>query len=104
MLGLGMIVVSLELAVTIRVCVSFVAPEVIPFRFTVWLVASSPIVSGLIGSNVGGSLTGLTVTVKVRCTTLFEPAPSLTVTVTVVDPKALLTEVNVNVPVVFGLV
>ena len=39
--------------------------------------------------SVGGWLTGLTVTVKVRETTLLLAPPSLTVTVMVAEPKAI---------------
>src|SRR5229473_3173702 len=53
---------------------------------------------------VGGASTALTVTVKLRVTTLFERPPSFTVTVIVAVPVALVTGLNVNVPVPFGLV
>src|SRR5436853_6347275 len=57
----------------------------------------------LVRSSVGGSLTGSTVTVNVRVTMLLEAAPSLTVTVTVVEPDKLATGVNESVPVGSGL-
>ena len=54
--------------------------------------------------KVGGSFTGLTVTVKVRVTILLLAPPSLTVTVMSADPKALGTGVKVRDPVALGLV
>ena len=53
---------------------------------------------------MGGWLTGLTVTVKVRETMLLLVPPSLTVTVMVAEPKASLAGVKVIEPVVLGLV
>ena len=53
--------------------------------------------------TVGRSLTGLTVTVKVRLMVLFRLWPSLTVTVMVAVPEALATGWKVRLPVVLGL-
>ncbi len=53
---------------------------------------------------VGGTSTALTVTLKLRVATLLERPPSFTVTVIVAVPVALVTGLNVNVPVPFGLV
>jgi len=53
---------------------------------------------------VGGRLTGLTVTVKERETTLLLALPSLTVTVIVAEPEAEVTGVNRIEPVALGLV
>jgi hypothetical protein len=53
---------------------------------------------------VGGASTALTVTVKLRVTTLFERPPSFTVTVMVAVPVALVIGLNVNVPAPLGLV
>ena len=54
--------------------------------------------------SVGGWLTGLTVTAKVREIMLLLVPPSLTVTVMVAEPKPLATGVKVMEPVVLGLV
>ena len=61
-------------------------------------------VAGLIASSRGGSLTGLTVTVKEVVVMLFAPWPSLTERVIVAVPKAFAAGANVNVPLRFGLV
>ena len=73
--------VLLEEVVTVRVWLSLVAPEVMPVRLTVWRPAFSLMVTLASGSSVGAWLTGLTVTAKVRETTLLMVPPSLTVTV-----------------------
>src|SRR5882672_1807578 len=95
--------VSLEAAVTTKVWLSFGAPELIPVRLTNWAGESSGMLGLPIGSSVGGSFTGLTVTVKVRVTMLLEPPPSLMVTVIVVEPDRLATGVNETVPEGLGL-
>ena len=56
-----------------------------------------------IGSRVGGTLTGLTVTVNERTTVLLLAPPSLTVTEIVAEPKALTAGVRLKVPVLPGL-
>ena len=53
---------------------------------------------------VGATLTWLTVTVKVRETTLLLVPPSLTVTVMVAEPEAAATGVNLIEPLAPGLV
>ena len=57
----------------------------------------------LMGFNVGGWLTGLTETVKVREMMLLLAAPSLTVTVMMAEPLALAAGVKVREPVVLAL-
>ena len=75
-----------------------------PDRLTVCSPAFSLIVTLLIAFNVGAWFTGLTVTVKVRVTTLLLAPPSLTVTVIVALPNPLVAGVKRKVPVAFGLV
>ena len=75
-------------AVIVRVCDSFAAPEEIPVRGTNCRPESSTSVRLEIVSSVGGSLTALTVTVKLRVTMLLEVPPSSIVTVIVDDPTA----------------
>ena len=94
----------LDEAVTASVWSSLVAPEVMPERLTVWRPAPSLMVTLASVFSVGAWLTGLTVTVKVRETALLLVPPSLTVTVMVEEPWALATGVNLNEPVVLGLV
>ena len=94
----------LDEAVTVSVWDSLVAPEVIPERLTVWRLAFSLMVTLASALSVGGWLTGLTVTVKVRETTLLLAPPSLTVTVMVAEPKPKVTGVKVIEPVALGLV
>jgi len=84
--GVGIRPVLLEEAVTVRVWTSLVAPEVMPVRLTVWRPAFSLIVTLASALSVGGWLTGLTVTRKVREKTLLLVPPSLTVTVIVEEP------------------
>src|SRR5205814_1133950 len=80
--GVGMIAVLLEVAVTTSGwSLSLTGPVVMPVRLIVWSGASSLIVTGLGASSVGGSLIGLTVTVKARVKVFLKAAPSLTVTV-----------------------
>src|SRR6266404_6204413 len=102
--GFGMIVVSLEMALTANVWTSLGAPELIPARLTVWLVVSSAMVKSPIGFKVGKSFTGLTLTVNIRVVILFEPPPSFTITVITADPEALVAGVKVNAPLALGLV
>src|SRR5438093_597762 len=102
--GLGIKLVLPDVAVTVSVCASLAAPAPIPERFTVWLAAFSLSATSLMGFNVGGSFTGLTVTVKARVTTLLLAPPSLTVTVMVAVPLMFDTGVRLNVPVAVGLV
>ena len=94
----------LDVAVTERVWFSLVAPEDMPLRFTVLAAEFSSTVMLLRAARVGGSLTGFTVTVKVRETTLFEVPPSLTVTVIIAEPLAFAAGVNLSEPVEAGLV
>ena len=75
-----------------------------PERLTVCAPAFSLRVRLPIASSVGGWLTGLTVTVKARLTMLLLAPPSLTVTVMVVEPKALAAGVKLSVPMAAGLV
>src|SRR2546426_185745 len=98
-----MMEVSLERAVTLNVSASLAAPEPMPFRATDCWGASSLIVTGPGVFNVGGSLTGFTVTENVRLLMLLTPVLSFTVTVIVTVPKALAAGVRVSVPVVLGL-
>ena len=86
--GLGMRAGLLELAVTVRVCDSLGAPELMPERFTVCKGAFSLRVRLARALSVGGWLTGLTVTVKDWEMMLLLVAPSLTVTVIVAEPEA----------------
>ena len=102
--GLGMRPGLLEVAVTVRVWFSLAAPEAMPDKVTDCSPASSLIVRLLSGASVGGSLRALTVTVKVRLTTLLIVPPSFTVTVTIAVPLALATGVKVKLPVALGLV
>src|ERR1035437_7870796 len=88
---------------TVRVWVSLVAPVEMPERLTVWRPAFSSMVRLASAASVGGWLTGLTVTVKVRETTLLPVPPSLTVAVIVAVPNAKATGVNLIEPVVLGL-
>ena len=74
------------MAVTVSVWTSLVAPEVMPERLTVCRPAFSLMVRLASALSVGGWLTGLTVTVKVRETMLLLAPPSLTVTVMVAEP------------------
>ena len=74
----------LELAATIRVCISVAAPELMPERPTVcggpsWLRTRSAI-----GSSVGGWFPALTVSTKVSLTGV---VPSLTVKVIVANQR-----------------
>src|SRR5947208_2235347 len=94
-----MSVVSLELAVTTRVCDSLGGPAVMPNRLTVRLPESSFTVMALSGLSVGGSLTADTVTTKLRLKVLLTlPRSSWTVTVIVAVTLALAAGVKVNVP------
>ena len=92
------------MAVTVSVSASLAAPEEMPERLTVWAEAFSLRVTFAKALSVGAWFTGLTVTVKVRETTLLLVPPSLTVTVTVAAPKALATGVKLIEPVALGLV
>ena len=76
----------LEEAVTVSVWDSLAAPELMPERLTVCRPAFSLRVTLASVFSVGAWLTGLTVTVKVRETTLLLAPPSLTVTVMVAEP------------------
>ena len=76
-------VVLLETAVTDKVCVSLVAPEPTPVKFTVInLVLALSRTSG-IESRVGGSLTGATVKTKEVAALV---VPSFTRRVIVAEP------------------
>ena len=92
------------MAVTVSVCVSFVAPEVMPERLTDCKPAPSLIVTLARALSVGDWLTALTVTVKERVTMLLLAPPSVTATVSVAEPNARATGVKAIVPVLFGLV
>ena len=72
-----------ETAEILKLSVSFAAPELMPLRFTVCAPAFSWSPRLVNAFNVGASLTGVTVTVKVWLTVLLVLCPSLTVTVTV---------------------
>src|ERR1051326_348175 len=76
--GFGIRLVLLDVAVTVRVWVSFAAPEEMPERFTVWRPEFSLTVTSARALTVGGWLTGLTVTMNVRETMLLLVPPSLT--------------------------
>jgi hypothetical protein len=90
--------------VTVRVWLSFSAPDVIPVRLSVWRGESSGMITFEMESIAGGSFTGLTVTVNVRVTMLFEVPPSFKVTVIVAVPEALATGVILSVATGLGLV
>src|SRR2546429_7387110 len=83
MVGFGISPGLLEVAVTVSVWTSLVAPELMPERFTVCGPASSLIERLARALSVGGSLTAFTVTVNVRVTVLLRGCPSSTVTVIV---------------------
>ena len=102
--GLGIKLGLLEEVVTASVWTSLAAPELIPDRLTVCKLAFSLRVTLASALSVGAWLTGLTVTVKVRETTLLLAPPSLTVTVIVAEPKVEAAGVKVIEPVVSGLV
>ena len=101
--GVGIRPVLLDEAVTVSVWDSLVAPEEMPDKLTVCWLAPSLIVRSVSVLSVGGWLTGLTVTVKVRDMTLLLAPPSLTVTVIVADPFAEATGVKAIEPVALGL-
>src|SRR5436189_197972 len=98
-----MISVSLDVAVTTSGWPdSFGGPALMPVSVTFWVGASSLSGTGLGVFSVGGSLIGLTATVKVRVTLLLWPWPSLTVTVMRAVPNALATGLKVNRAVLSG--
>ena len=96
-MGLGIRARLLEVAVTVKFCVS-PAPAEMPARLIVCAAASSRIAAGLvIALSVGALLSGVTLTVKVR-TTLFLPplaTPPLSVTVAVITAVPDLPETGV---------
>ncbi len=94
----------LEVAVTVRVWTSLLAPELIPERFTVCTPAFSLMVRLDRELRVGGWLTGFTVTVKDLVTVLLLAPPSFTVTAMVAVPLPLSTGVKESEPVELGLV
>ena len=95
----------LQVAVTLSVWISLVAPEVMPDKFTVCSPAFLLMVKSPMAFSVGGWFPpALIVTVNVRVTMLLLVPPSLTVTVMVAVPVALVTGLKVNLPVVFALV
>ena len=102
--GVGMRAGLLETAVTVSVCASLVAPEVMPVRETVWVTVPrlKAILAGVL--RVGASFTGDTVTTNVRVTMLLEEPPSFTLTVMVAEPDFVATGAIVRVPVAPGLV
>src|SRR5690606_13884463 len=102
--GFGIKLGLLDVAVTVKLWVSLVAPVVMPARFTVCSPAPSLIVRLASVFNVGALFTGLTVTVKVRVTILLLVLPSFTVTVTVAEPNPKASGVKARLPVAFGLV
>src|SRR3974390_3042484 len=102
--GLGIKLVLPEVAVTVRTWFSLVAPEEMPVKLTVWRPAFSLRIRLLMGFNVGGWLTGTTVTVKDWVTMLLLAPPSLTVTVIRAEPLALGGGVKVREPLVWALV
>src|ERR1043166_91209 len=104
MIGLVCSAGLLLLAVIVRVWFSLGAPEVMPESGMVCSPASSLIGATVIGFKVGGSFTGLIVTVNVRVIVLLEGWPSLTVTVMVTLPEAFGSGANEIEPVGFGLV
>src|SRR5438477_8671044 len=88
MRGLAAMVKSLELAVTARLWISFDAPELIPVRAMVCSPASGFRVRLAIGSSVGGSLTGATLSRKDWLA--IAPLVSVTVRVIVAVPNAFV--------------
>ncbi len=89
---------------TVSVWDSLVAPDEMPARFTVCKPALSLIVTSARVLRVGDWLTELTVTVKERAMMLLLAPPSLTVIVSVAEPKAKATGVKAIEPVLLGLV
>src|SRR6266498_3241642 len=85
MVGLGMTEVALERAVTLKVCDSLGAPELMPVSATTCGAAFSRTTMLGSGSSVGGSFTGLTVTMKASLAEA--PSASATITVIVVVPN-----------------
>ena len=102
--GFGIRPGLLEEAVTVSVCDSFVAPELIPVRLTDCEVVVIGRTTSPTAFRVGAWFTGATVTAKVRVTMLLLGWPSLISTVIVAVPYASVTGVNLRVPVAFGLV
>ena len=102
--GSGMRSGLLDVAVTVSTWSSFAAPAVTPERDTDCDDEFSSMVMLLRESRVGVSLAALTVTVKARVMVLFCGWPSLTVTVMVAAPNALVRGVKTSVPVALGLV
>src|SRR5436309_2680912 len=94
----------LDMALTVRTWTSFGAPELIALKSTVWIPAFSLVTTLLIGAKVGGSFTGVTVTLKLRTMRLFRLWPSSTVTVMMAIPLALAKGAKLSVPAAFGLV
>src|SRR2546429_20804 len=94
----------LEVAVTVRIWASLVAPEEIPDRFTVWAAAFSSIVIFFKAFGVGVGFTAFPVPVYAHEMVLFAVPPSLTVTVMVAEPNPKAVGVKLKLPLVFGLV
>src|SRR5438093_7755560 len=93
----------LEAVVTVSAWLSFAGPALIPDKLTVCDPESWLMVMFASEFRVGGSLTGLTVTVKERLNVLLTAWPSFTVTVMVAVPLALAAGVKLKLPVAFGL-
>src|SRR6185369_4347950 len=107
--GLGTMAGTLEVAVRVTTWpASLAGPTLIPVRFTVWNPGLTLRKTLLMGSRVGGSLTGCTVTTKVLVTEstppLAVPPLSWTTTLMVAEPERLGCGVKVIEPVELGLV
>ena len=100
MVGVGIIEVLLELAVTFKVWLSLAAPEPMPPRLMLLVELLSATVRLPMEFSVGGLFT---VTVNERLNVPLSDWPSETVTVTVAVPQALATGANVSVPLELGL-
>src|SRR5437879_239675 len=85
----------LELALTIRIWFSLVAPKPIPLKETVWIPASSLMVRSAIGARVGGAFTKFTV--KRKLALALAPPLSVTVRVMTALPTWLLAGVTLTV-------
>src|SRR5262245_41686573 len=70
----------------IRLSASWADPELIPVRMTNCGTDSAVVVKGAIGSSVGGSLTGFTVSWKAAVAVV--PPPDSVISVIMVSPKA----------------
>src|SRR2546430_272679 len=94
----------LEVAVTLRIWVSLVAPEETPDKFTVWAAAFFLIDTAPTEICAVALHAALPISVNVREMVLLAVPPSLTVTVIVAEPNPKAVGVKLKLPLVFGLV